>query len=174
MLTDTMQEQMNSPFTNRDIQLNLSDLKERHYVLASAHPNKGDRFHVGPARGVLQDYTERFGNNFALILWKTPAKSPDIPLAFFVIPIGRVRAEFTDDRITRKDMGSWNAHVFDGHLFRTSEAADRHVDVGNCSGQLALPQRILLASTRAQRALDDMELAISELSQVAPRREDRR
>lgn len=152
------------PIRNRDIHDQLSRLQRRHYVLASAHPNDADRFHVAPARGRLRDYSTKFGDLFALIIWKTPEKSPDVPFAFFVIPIARVRSELTDDRITRKDGSSWNAHVLRRGFFRTSERNDQEVDVRDCHGSGDLPQRVLAASLALPQEADALTAALGALA----------
>jgi hypothetical protein len=132
--------------TNVDIDKHVRRLRERHYVLASAHPNDPDRFHVGPAQGPLGDYTERFGSDFALIIYKTTKKSPDVPLAFFVLPFDRVRSEFVRDRIDRADDSSWNAHILKHGVFEAGKPPRREIDVRDCRGSLPLPQRILAAT----------------------------
>lgn len=153
--------EFNAMITNQTIESNLSTLQKSHYVLASAHPRAADRFHVGPGRGTLRTYRETYGDNFALVLWKSTKKSPSFPLAFLVIPIVRVINEFTDERITRKDATSWNAHVLVGGRFRTSEENDRFVDVRDCFGEFELPQRILSATLAGDTAT--MEWALKAL-----------
>lgn len=142
---------------NKDIKAFGKLLSKRHYVLASAHPGSSDRFHVSPARGRVSEYVRKFGDRFALVVWK----SADAGDAFFVIPIVRIRAELVPERITRQD-ASWNVHISKG-MFRSSEATDRIVDVSDCHGAEALPQRILTASLALPEQLEEMLAALDEL-----------
>lgn len=154
---------MNARVTNQDIHENKSRLNERHYVLASAYPTSLDRFQVGPARGEINDRLRRFGDRFAFITYK----SKDTGDAFFAIPFSRIRAEFTNDRITRNDTASWNASIRGG-WFHTSETQDRRVNVADCHGSTALAQRIVRASLLRTGGIADMEMALNELCGANP------
>ncbi len=158
--------------TSRFLVENLGRLRDRHYALASAHLTRLGSLHVAPTPQVLKEYRERFGPDFALILYKTLVDNED----FYVVPFARIEALFSADRATSKD-GAWNVQIADEAL-RTAEDHSNVVHVAPCHGSEPLSRAIVAASVATpidEGAMRRMlrELAARErpdLASHAPRR----
>jgi hypothetical protein len=145
--------------TNETIQEHISALRMRHYVLASAYPRDGRRFHVACQPTKLNEYEIRHPGGFALVLYK-----PQLPetYAYVVVPYSRVKRMFTPARRDADD-GGWNAYVSVDGFFRTSADRTGEIDVTGCWGPRALPQHILALSCRGVSDVE-LETALQELA----------